>query len=441
MFEVNFLYKINDYRILSFFKDKTFSGYMKAAVIQKFNKCLLEDSIEESCFWAVELIISGQIDKVLDKILNVYNKYVHINNPNLSEYLFTKYEILVKIIKNDYYKLNSLNIRNNQIVRNYIAELITLVCLSKKDKPLKLCSIKAEEFNINKIKDRLKANNDLLGDILREGDPGEVKIILNEFYFSLTNKNYKDSIYWLSWMLEWSKINIKKNKRYKIGFRHIKGIDKLQCYDMIWIFWEVILKFTYKLDNDKITSQIMSMYKFFKINFKSGILNKKMVFVIHAIKFLTSSIFLDQKIVNNYGIYIQACGNINYIYKDLKKNEQANDPNYDKKINLLSSSVESVPRKKSNDNNPKNLKKNENENKNNNKNKNTKPKELSESSKKFDLLSQIDSKRLSDNSIKNKIVKKKKEEINQKVILDFSEKKSTKNVISEIDNIIKTFRI
>ena len=119
MFEVNFLYKINDYRTIDFFKDKTFSGYMKTAVIQKFNKCLLEDSLEESCFWAVELIISGQIDKVLDKTLNVYNKYVHINNPNLSEYLFTKYEILVKIIKNDFYKLNTLNIRNNQVVRNY----------------------------------------------------------------------------------------------------------------------------------------------------------------------------------------------------------------------------------------------------------------------------------------------------------------------------------
>ena len=143
---------------------------MKTAVIQKFNKCLLEDSLEESCFWAVELIISGQIDKVLDKTLNVYNKYVHINNPNLSEYLFTKYEILVKIIKNDFYKLNTLNIRNNQVVRNYATELITLVCLSKKDKPLKLCSIKVEEFNINKLKDRLKANNNLLGDILREGD-------------------------------------------------------------------------------------------------------------------------------------------------------------------------------------------------------------------------------------------------------------------------------
>ena len=82
---------------------------------------------------------------------------------------------------------------------------------------------------------------------------------------------------------------------------------------MIWIFWEVILKFTYRLDNDKITSQIMSMYRFFKLNFKSGILNKKLVFIIHAIKFLTSNISLDQKIVNNYGFYIQACGNINYI--------------------------------------------------------------------------------------------------------------------------------
>ena len=82
---------------------------------------------------------------------------------------------------------------------------------------------------------------------------------------------------------------------------------------MIWIFWEVILKFTYRLDNDKITSQIMSMHRFFKLNFKSGILNKKLVFIIHAIKFLTSNISLDQKIVNNYGFYIQACGNINYI--------------------------------------------------------------------------------------------------------------------------------
>ena len=405
MFEVNFLYKINDYRTIDFFKDKTFSGYMKTAVIQKFNKCLLEDSLEESCFWAVELIISGQIDKVLDKTLNVYNKYVHINNPNLSEYLFTKYEILVKIIKNDFYKLNTLNIRNNQVVRNYATELITLVCLSKKDKPLKLCSIKVEEFNINKLKDRLKANNNLLGDILREGDPGEVKIILNEFYFSLINKNYNDCIYWLSWMLEWSKINIKKNKRYRIGFRHIKDVDKLQCYDMIWIFWEVILKFTYRLDNDKITSQIMSMYRFFKLNFKSGILNKKLVFIIHAIKFLTSNISLDQKIVNNYGFYIQACGNINYIYRDLKKNEQPSDPNYDKKINVLSSSVESVPRKKNSESNRKPIQKS--------KNKDIKPKELSESSKKFDLLSQIDSKRLSENSIKNKIVKKKKEEKNK----------------------------
>ena len=65
----------------------------------------------------------------------------------------------------------------------------------------------------------------------------------------------------------------------------------------------------------------------------------------------------------------------------------------------MSSSVESVLKKNS-ESNRKPIQKS--------KNKDIKPKELSESSKKFDLLSQIDSKRLSENSIKNKIVKKKR---------------------------------
>jgi len=441
MFEVNFLYKINDYRTIEFFKDKTFSGYMKSEVVQKLNKCLLNDLIEESCFWSIELIISGYIEKVIEKILGIYNKYVHVNNPKLSEYFFNKYEILLKIIKNDYYKLNQLNIRNNQIIRNYISELISIICLSKKDKPLKLVSIKPEEFNINHIKDNFKANNNLLSDIIKDGDPGEVRIILNEFYYSLINKNYKECIYWLSWMVEWSKINIKKNKRYNIGFRQIKGIDKLLCYNVIWIFWEVILKYTYKRDNDVITSQIMSMYRFFKYDFKSGYLARRIMYIIHAIKYLTTSFSLEQKIINNYGTFIQACGNINYIYKDLKKNEQANDPNYDKKINVLNTSIENIPRKSLGDNtskNPKNPKNPKNtKNLKNLKNK----KDKNESSKKFDILSQIDSKRLSENSIKNKIVKQKKKEISQKVISDFSNKTSTKNVINDIDNIIKTFKI
>ena len=40
----------------------------------------MDEKIEESCFWSIELIVCGQIERVIDKLLNVYNKNIHINN-------------------------------------------------------------------------------------------------------------------------------------------------------------------------------------------------------------------------------------------------------------------------------------------------------------------------------------------------------------------------
>ena len=45
--------------------------------------------------------------------------------------------------------------------------------------------------------------------IIKFTDPDELKIIMNEFYFHLKNKNggYYDACYWVAWLIHWEKMN------------------------------------------------------------------------------------------------------------------------------------------------------------------------------------------------------------------------------------------
>ena len=54
-------------------------------------------------------------------------------------------------------------------------------------------------------------------------------------------RNYEICIYWLSWIFEWEKINIKKNKVFKCGFRSVNDVDQKYYTDLVWFIWEIVL--------------------------------------------------------------------------------------------------------------------------------------------------------------------------------------------------------
>ena len=84
-------YLINDDRTIKDLKDKTFSGYKKKDVLNIFQKSIMSDNIEDSCYWGCELLISGHIQDIWNTIFIIYFKVININNPKFIEKIFNRY--------------------------------------------------------------------------------------------------------------------------------------------------------------------------------------------------------------------------------------------------------------------------------------------------------------------------------------------------------------
>ena len=59
-------YYITDFRKITDFKKQTYNGYQKSDVLSALQKSILEQKLEESCHWAVEMLVSGQWNVGID---------------------------------------------------------------------------------------------------------------------------------------------------------------------------------------------------------------------------------------------------------------------------------------------------------------------------------------------------------------------------------------
>ena len=303
-------YLIIDKRPFKQFSKITFSKYMLKDVTAALSKALTNCKLEESMNWAVELLISGHIEKFWDKIISIGIKNVNINNPNLGYFLYTRYSKYIDLSK----KYDNLSIRNSQCFRNLLSEVCFIVCNSLKTKSIGYMKIKENDFNMSYLETKVLANDpDLVKDKLKYGDPCEARMILNEFNYCLINKKYELCVYWLSWIFDWEKKNTKKDKMYICGLREIQNVDKKYYTNLSWLVWEIILKEGVKTNNDFLNKQIQALYKLYKFNFKSTNKGKKAPIFLYAIKYFTDNYHISKEI-NNYNILIQVSLNINNLF-------------------------------------------------------------------------------------------------------------------------------
>lgn len=318
--EIPNLFRINDTRQIKDFKEKTFSLFLKKDVLSEFSKSILGGKIEEANHWAVELICSGMIDKIWDKLFTLFTKNIYTYNPIMPTLLFNRYTMYLRSLKNE--KGNIFNLRNCQHIRNHIAELVTIATVNNKVKSLGFDKITKDHFNSDFIKSKFNAPDDSFSKKFeRFGDPEEVKIILNEFAFNLKMRNYEICIYWISWLFEWEKINIKKNKVFKCGFRSVNDVEEKYYTDLIWFIWEIILYTSKDVHSDDVFNQIHHLYLLYKLNYSTPKRSKKSMFILNAIKYFTENYKLTKTPIVEYHLIIQVCGNINTIFSNKKQYE------------------------------------------------------------------------------------------------------------------------
>ena len=212
--------EINDKRNTKEFSKITFSKYEKSKVKKELISCIQKSKLEESCYWSAEFICAGHFIELWEIIILYISRYIHLGNPKLPIYISTRFDNFKNILTNGYID-NELNMRNNVKIRHIFAEIITVLCLSRKKhtfEPIKI--IKNEDFDMSNMASKLKAPNINYTDkVFKKNDPKELLISINEFayHISIDSKNAVLATYWLEWLLDYEIIcKKKKDKYYKI---------------------------------------------------------------------------------------------------------------------------------------------------------------------------------------------------------------------------------
>jgi len=322
---------INDTRKPNEFHKKTYSDYLKKDVLDILFKKIDDSSLEEVCIWCVEAVISGYFEDLWERIIIYYAKYINSNSPYIPYHIFIRLNQFLRISKEEDFKKNFLDMRNSQEVRNHFCELVCMITnATKMRKPIPLKKISNNDFSKNFFESKLRAKDYSTSlKILTPNDPQEMTIITNEFSYNISDNHYNinQAIYWLSWILEWEKINIKKYGKYECNTREIVGIENKCKKDFIWIFWEIILLETMKRNNEQLNKQIRSLMEFYKYKYTLSKKRKRIYIFINAIQILSPEFKFNNEMLIKYPIYekyhliIQACANINIIYKEKKKDE------------------------------------------------------------------------------------------------------------------------
>ena len=318
---------ISDNREQKDFVGMSFSKFKKAHVKKEMLKCLASSKVEQTCYWAGELICAGHYIDLWEIIILFASKHIHVGNPKLPMYIAIRIRAFKELVSNHFG--DELNLRNNLQLRELFAEITAILCYSKKSHAFDTVKLKkGEEFSMEVIQSMLKAPNVSYASLVfKPEDPKELFIAINELSYHLSNdsKNSYIACYWLEWLIEFG-MTCKKNKQECIAERRtIAMVDEKYKKDSIWILWELMFVVAQQ-KKCKITVKIIeSLLDIFCLKYTSGTKRKRKYILYNCISILNGPIDISLPIWNDKSQILMVSQKINVIYKEIKKNETSSD--------------------------------------------------------------------------------------------------------------------
>lgn len=322
-------YDINDKRTQKEFSGITFSQFKKTEVKKQLVNAILYNKLEESCYWSAEYICSGHFVDLWEIILLLLGKHIHIGNPKLSIYLELRLNYFKEMLNNGYLD-NEIKMRNNLKIRELFAEIMCVMCLSRKKNSFDVPKIPPEEYNILRISYKLEADSlEYAKNVFHNEDPKEMFIALNELAFNMKNniKNMAKSIYWIEWLLGFETLSKKENNLVFFGARRTYSVASQFQKDIVWIIWDLIMEEA-KSRNKGIVKIINAINQLFCLRYSSGAKKKRKYLIFYCVALLTEHVDNSVKIINNSELIEQIKKKINVIYKQIKVNEITPNTDY-----------------------------------------------------------------------------------------------------------------
>tara|TARA_B110000037_G_scaffold71653_1_gene86367 strand:+ start:2017 stop:3084 length:1068 start_codon:yes stop_codon:yes gene_type:complete len=317
-------FEINDVRSEKQFKGITFSKFKRTDAKKELLNSLKAGRIEQALHWSAEFICCGCFIDLWDIILNFVGKHIHLGNPKLPIYLEMRFNNFKELIST--YNGVELDIRNNDKVRKIFAEIIIILCSSKKKHSIESIKIKKqEEFDMTTMAIKLKAPNvQYATDIFKKDDPKELFIAINEFAFHVSkdSRSSLDACYWLEWILEFENLCKKRKDVCICERRSFVMVDEKCVKEPIWMIWDVLFKSNAEKKSEISDKILKSIFELFCIRYTSGVKKKRKYLLYFAISLLTDTFDSTIDIIENKATVDNITKKINLIYKEIKKNEQ-----------------------------------------------------------------------------------------------------------------------
>ena len=325
--------EINDIRNTAAFRGGTFSEYKIADVKSACINEIEQANVVNTFYWFMELLCSGHVNEIWEIIIQFYANKINVGNPKVAVYLDMVYTNYEKILANGYTNYE-LAMRNNSKVRDIFCEIAIILCSSTRTPTFeKIKIIDSNDFDLEKLSNKLKAPNTSFVDIIfQDDDPYELYIPINELAYSLSKengeKNLWNTIYWVEWILQYSKQYFKKyDDVIKVTQRKI-NVNQTHKKDFIWLIWDVILnKSLVYFDIQK--KIIQSLFKLFLINYKPGSKEKRKHLIFFACKVIINvkNINFQVPIISNKEDYdVEEI--MKRVFNELKKSEQTPNTGY-----------------------------------------------------------------------------------------------------------------
>ena len=322
---------INDKRSSHDFKGVTFSKFQKSKVRAELIQCLSTSKVEPACYWAAELICAAHYGDLWEIIILFIGRYIHLGNPKLPIYIAMRFKNFKEILTNGYIG-NELAMRNNTKIRQLFAEVISVLCHSRKKHSLEAVKIlKADEFNMTHMASKLKAPTiKYVEDIFKPDDPKELFIAMNEFSYHLTkdSKNSVSACYWLEWILEYETLCKHKKELCMGETRQFAPIQDKFKNDIIWLVWDIILHECSSKKNPLLTKIVNALLEIFSIKYTNGVKKRRKFLIYYAISILTDPLDLTIDIISNKNELDAIIKKIGVVYKDVKKSEESLNVDY-----------------------------------------------------------------------------------------------------------------
>jgi hypothetical protein len=323
--------EINDCRPQKDFSHLTFSKFSRRKVKNELLQTLYKGDIEPACFWSVELICAGHLQDLWDVLLLYMSRNIHVGNPKLPIYMEMRFQNFKNIVENILCE-NELSLRNNNQIRKLFAELICILCCSRKKHAFESLAIKnLAEFDVTNITSKLKAPNiSYVQKIYEKEDPKELFIAINEFAYNISeqSKDITSACYWIEWILQFETISNKKKIACSCERRVFAPVYEKYQMDIIWLLWDALLLEASAKKKPVYSKIIKALLNLYCIKYKPSLKKKRKYIIYSAVSFLTENLDLNLPLVANKEFIENITSKINIIYKEVKKNENAPTTDY-----------------------------------------------------------------------------------------------------------------